>query len=162
MALQLIAALTMAPFLTGAAASTLPLPWVAQPAEVRAVVHVLGAAQQIPVMLIGLSDGKVVAIRDTGSTGQNMFAITATSNGFATVPGYHHLIGSQKFSSGVRGLYYIGGYTFVALDNGLLIKIAHTGGSGTNMFAVNQSGNTVTGLPGYNYWAGTQVFSSPV
>src|SRR5207249_3318444 len=85
-----------------------------------------------------------------------------TSYGFQSLSGYNYLLGSQKFSSGVRSLYTAFGSLFVALDNSLLIKVNGTGGTGANMFAVLEQGGTVTGLAGYNYWSGTQRFSGPV
>jgi hypothetical protein len=66
---------------------------------------------------IGLSDGRMLKVAGTGGGGQNMFAVTQTDSGFATVPGYSYLLGSQKFASGVGGLYQIGGTTIVALED---------------------------------------------
>jgi hypothetical protein len=129
------------------------------PAQVRALEYVSGSS---PVTLVGLADGRMLKVTGTGGTGQNMFAVTETSYGFATVSGYNYLVGSQKFSSGIRGIYPIGNELFVALDNNILIKIQGTGGTGQNMLAVIESGGTVTSASGYHYWIGTQVFLSPV
>src|SRR5207302_1879071 len=54
---------------------------------------------------VGLSDGRMLKVAGTGGGGQNMFAVSPTDYGFATVSGYNYLLGSQKFSSGVGGLY---------------------------------------------------------
>src|SRR5262249_1241498 len=81
-----------------------------------------------------------------------------TDSGFATwsTSSTVYLIGSQKFSSGVSGVYQAQGSTFIALLNRNLVKVKETGGTGYNMFAVSESDGTVTGLSGYNYWQGTQ------
>jgi hypothetical protein len=106
--------------------------------------------------MVGFADGRVLKVRDTGGAGQNMFAVTPSADGFDTVAGYDYLIGSQKFSSGVCGLYRIGEVLFIALEDSTLVKVKGLGGSGSNMFALQEVDGELTGLPGYDYWIGTQ------
>jgi hypothetical protein len=65
---------------------------------------------------VGLSDGRMLKVRGTGGCGQNMFAVSATDYGFATVPGYSYLLGSQKFATAVNGIYQVAGSTVVSLE----------------------------------------------
>lgn len=104
--------------------------------------------------LVSLDDGRVLKVRDTGGTGQNMFAVTETEQGFESVPGYDYLVGSCRLSSKAK-LYRAGDVLFVAFSV-ILIKIKGNGGGGYNMFAIESEGDAITGSPGYDYWIGTQ------
>ncbi|WP_165074741.1 hypothetical protein [Paludisphaera rhizosphaerae] len=114
--------------------------------------------------VIGLTDGRMVKINGTGGTGTNMFNIVEYAGGFqrafATTDNY--LVGSQYFSTSVIGLYQAAAVTFIALADGSLLQIKGTGGTGTNMLALQSKSGTITGLPGYNYWIRTQKFSGRV
>jgi hypothetical protein len=110
------------------------------------------------VTVIGLADGRMLKVAGTGGNGQNMFAVTPTDYGFQTLPGYSYLLGSQKFSTGVSCIDLVSGVMFVGLNNNNLVKVSGTGGTGGNMLAVQEQNGTVSGLPGYNYWLGTQQF----
>ena len=112
--------------------------------------------------IIALANGRLLKVAGTGGSGQNMFAIRDNGYDFDSVPGYSYLRGSQTLNSGVRRLDYLSGRLFVALDNGTLLKINGTGGTGHNMFALQYANGLITGLPGYRYWVGTQQFSRPV
>jgi hypothetical protein len=114
------------------------------------------------VLIIGLADGRMLKVNGTGGGGQNMFAITEASYGFATIPGYNYLVGSERFSSAVVGLYLVADVLLVCLANGIVVKIQGLGGGGQNMFAVTESGGTVSGVSGYHYWVGTQQFGAAV
>lgn len=112
------------------------------------------------VTVLGLSDGRMLKVRNVGGTGANMFAIGQTSEGFASVAGYNYLLGSQKFSYGLSGLYEAAGYMFICLADGKLLKLSGTGGTGYNMLAVKETAGTITGAGGASdkYWKGTQQF----
>ncbi len=117
-------------------------------------------AQAHNVTFISLTDGRMLKVTGTGGSGQNMFAVTETATGFETVPGYNYRLGDQHFSSFVTDVDFIGGYTFVSLANGKMLKSNGVGGTGHNMFAITENASGFAGIPGYNYRVGTQVFSA--
>ena len=124
--------------------------------EITAVAFVEGHT------LIGFEDGRLLKVRGTGGTGENMFAIHRTDNGFRTVEGYDYYVGSHQFNSGVMGIYPADAYTFISFRNGKLLKVRGSGGSGANLFAIHETRFNFSGLSGYNYYVGDQRFRSAV
>jgi hypothetical protein len=112
--------------------------------------------------IVSLANGVVLKVAGTGGTGQNMFAITPSGSDYVSLPNWNLLQGTQKFNVRVDRLDYVVGKLFVALDNGTLIKINGTGGTGQNMFAIQSNGSDYVNLPSRQYLAGTQVFAAPV
>jgi hypothetical protein len=111
---------------------------------------------------IGLDNGAMLKIRGTGGSGCNMFAAQKTACGFATLPGYDHVIGSQAFDAPVVDVTQIGSQMLVSLQSGDVLKINGTGGGGCNMFAVENSSCGFTGLPAFNYLAGSEHFDDAI
>jgi hypothetical protein len=114
-------------------------------------------------LLIGLSSGKMLKINGTGGTGHNMFAVTElnnSANAFNNIGTYY--AGDQKFSSGISIIATIGAKTIIGLYSGKTLKINGTGGTGHNMFAVNETGSGFNSLNGYAYYAGDQKFNAPI
>lgn len=109
--------------------------------------------------LIGFENGKILKVAGTGGTGQNMFAVTETSSGFVTVPGYSYYKGSHKFQSEITDIEYINGYTFVTFKNGKMLKVIGSGGTGYNLFAIVETSSGFNGLSGYAYYKGDAKFS---
>jgi hypothetical protein len=93
-----------------------------------------------------------------------MFAAQQTSCGFASLPNFDYLVGSQAF--GTRGpvvdVTPIGAQTLVSLHSGDVLKINGTGGGGCNMFAVQNSACGFVSLAGFNYLAGSERFDDAV
>ncbi|MBL7892610.1 MAG: T9SS type A sorting domain-containing protein [Bacteroidia bacterium] len=118
-------------------------------------------------LFIGFNNGTVLQAKIVGG-GHNMFAVTELSSGSTNAfdgccsSGYY--IGDQKFSSGasVVDFYQQNNYMFVALSNGGILKLNGIGGTGHNMFAVNDYGTSFTGLSGYSYYVGDDNFSTIV
>ncbi len=108
--------------------------------------------------LLGMESGRLLKVTGTGGTGHNMFAVTETGGGFATVAGYNYLVGSTNFASPVADLAEVGTYTFVTLGNGKVLQVQGTGGSGYNLVAVAQQAGGFAGLCGFGYFVGTQAF----
>lgn len=93
------------------------------------------------VMFFGLWDGVVIKIRGTGGTGQNLFNIKPSSNGYITYSTQYNtwLLGSQSFNTD----YTIGEMNFIQ-DNlyitiwrektNSIYKVKGIGGTGQNMF----------------------------
>ncbi|MEY4875409.1 MAG: hypothetical protein RL708_558, partial [Bacteroidota bacterium] len=111
---------------------------------------------------IGLRDGKLLKVNGTGGSGHNMFAVTESNSDFSTVAGYNYRVGDAKFNDYVKGMIYILGYTFIWFNNGKMLKINGTGGSGHNMFAVTESISDFSGIAGYNYYIGVASFLGSV
>ncbi|MBK7130755.1 MAG: hypothetical protein IPM74_04080 [Crocinitomicaceae bacterium] len=85
------------------------------------------------------ADGRIMKILGAGGTGQNMFNITQTSNGFATYgPSTPYLLGSYKFPHNhfAFDMKYINGFTYVLINGDFILKILGTGGTGFNMFNI--------------------------
>jgi hypothetical protein len=78
-------------------------------------------------------------------TGQNMFV--------------GHEIGSQIFQNEVVFLESLGDALIVGLADKKTLLIQGTGGTGSNMFAVNENSNSFTNYSGYSYYIGDQQFS---
>lgn len=112
--------------------------------------------------LLGFRDGRFLKIRGTGGTGHNMFAVERTGDGFRSVPGYDHYVGSHRFRSEVTGIYPAGSVTFVSFADRKLLKVRGSGGSGQNLFAIRETASSFSGLPGYDYYLGDQRFDSDV
>ncbi len=112
--------------------------------------------------LIGFADGRILKVAGTGGSGANMFAITTTNDGFGSVPGYNIRVGAHNFSSGITDITYVKGNTFVSFENGKMLKVNGTGGSGYNVFAINETANGFTGLSNYPYYSGCQKFNTEV
>jgi hypothetical protein len=111
--------------------------------------------------LVATANGKVLKINGSGGTGHNMFAVTPTSGGYNSVSGYSYYLGDQKFSASVSRILGLGSEMLIALNDGRMLKVTGNGGTGHNMFAVNDNGNSFTGVPGYNYYVGDQKLSAP-
>lgn len=113
-------------------------------------------------LLIGFTDGKILKVKGLGGSGQNMFAVNETSGGFSNIPGYTYYMGHHKFNSGISDLSHIGNYTLVSTTNGKILKANGSGGTGANMFAINETAGGFTGIPGYSYFVGSAKFNSVV
>jgi hypothetical protein len=109
--------------------------------------------------LIGLASGRMLKATGTGGSGHNLFAVSATSGGFATVPGYNYLLGSAHFNRPVVSFTRVGAVSFLGLGDGAFVKLQGTGGTGYNMFALVREGGCFQGLCGYDYFRGCQDFS---
>jgi hypothetical protein len=95
-----------------------------------------------------------------------MFAVTETATDFTGIAGYSYYVGCAYFGLFiVADIKYYYGYLLICLNsgsNGAILKILNVGGSGHNMFAVNQSGNSFTNIQGYTYYVGDASFGSGV
>lgn len=110
-----------------------------------------------------LATGKVLLkFNNNGGSGQNMFAIQQSGSSVTSVPGYNYWIGTQVFNSAITDVDYIDGYTLVSTADGRIVKINGTGGSGQNMFAINQHTSGYTGVSGYSYYVGSHKFNSAI
>ncbi|MBL4708847.1 MAG: S8 family peptidase, partial [Flavobacteriales bacterium] len=110
-----------------------------------------------------LVSGKVMLkVNNIGGSGQNMFAIQRSGSSVYSVSGYNYWIGTQVFNSDIRDVDYISGYTLVSLADGRIVKINGTGGSGQNMFAINEHSSGFTGVSGYSYYVGSHRFQSGI
>lgn len=109
--------------------------------------------------LIGLGDGRLLKVTNSGGTGHNMFAVHEVSNGFESETGYHYLTGSANFNESVTSLNFIDGQMFLGTARGGLLKVNGTGGSGYNVLAIARSGACFEGLCGYSYYLGCQDLS---
>lgn len=114
------------------------------------------------VTFLSLANGKVLKISNGGGTGHNMFAVTETSSGFNGLSGYPYYLGDTKFSAAVTDVIDVSGVTLLGLANGKLLKVNGTGGTGHNMFAVNETPNGFVGLGGYPYYVGSSAYGSAV
>jgi hypothetical protein len=112
--------------------------------------------------LVGLADGRVLKVKNTGGSGQNMFAVMESAGGFSGVAGYGHYVGSHRFNSGVAAITVVGTETLLSFDDGKMLKVRDAGGSGFNLFAINETANSFTGVSGYNYYMGDQKFGARV
>ena len=114
--------------------------------------------------LVGLSDGSMLKIQGTGGGGCNMFAAQKTACGYASLPNFDYLVGSQAFASRgpVVDITQVGAQTLVSLRSGDVLKVNGTGGGGCNMFAVQTSTCGFISLAGFNYLAGSEQFDDAV
>lgn len=125
------------------------------PSEIRDVDFIGGFT------FVSLADGRIVKINGSGGTGQNMFAINIAPGGFTGISGYSYYVGSHKFPSGIANVTDYG-QMLISFDDGRMLKIAGTGGSGLNLFAIKDNGTSYSGLPGYQYYIGDQSLGSGV
>ncbi|MFP5262659.1 MAG: hypothetical protein ACLGJB_12215 [Blastocatellia bacterium] len=126
------------------------------PAEVRDVDFIGGYT------FVALADGRVLKINGTGGTGQNMFAINVAPGGFTGIPGYSYYVGSHKFPVGIADVSQIGSEMLISFDDGRMLKVAGTGGTGFNLFGIKDNGGSYSGLAGYPYYVGDQALGSGV
>ena len=111
--------------------------------------------------LIGFYDGRVLKIRGTGGSGANFAAINdlGSTNGFSSVGGFNYYSGWFKFLNMVKYIKNFGGesgYTLIGFNDGRILKIRGTGGSGANFAAINDNGsnNGFSSVSGFNYYIG--------
>lgn len=102
--------------------------------------------------------GDLIKVKKPAGSGHNLFAIQNTSSGYASVSGYSYFVGSQRFLSEITNVLFTGEETIVTLKDGKILKVAGTGGSGFNMFAVTETATNFTGVTGYNYYIGDAYF----
>ena len=104
----------------------------------------------------------MLKVKGTGGSGHNMFAVTESSSGFETVPNYNYREGDAKFTGYVTQMISVGGKLLLAFNNGKMLKVKGTGGSGHNMFAVTESSSGFETVPNYNYREGDAKFTGYV
>src|ERR1035437_9783680 len=87
-------------------------------------------------LFIWFNNGKLLKINGYGGSGNNMFAITESADGFNGLAGYNHYIGDQKFMGNVLSMTAITHMVwnlpwtlFIGFDNNKILKIHDTGGS---------------------------------
>lgn len=112
--------------------------------------------------VLGLENGKLLKAQGSGGTGHNMFAVAETNNGFNGLPGYPYYLGDSRFRTPAIHLAMIGSDLLLSFTDGRILKVAGTGGTGHNMFAVRETRGGFEGLFGYPYYLGDQGFSAPV
>ncbi len=113
-------------------------------------------------LVLAFNNGKILKVNGTGGMGQNMFAVTETSNGFETVQGYNYRVGDAKFDRNVTQMIYADGKLIFAFNNKKILKVNGVGGTGHNMFAVTETSNGFETVQGYNYKVGDAKFDGNV
>ncbi len=113
-------------------------------------------------LIVAFNNGKILKINGLGGTGHNMFAVTETAGGFETVPGYSYRIGDAKFSGSITNAIFANNKLVLGFNNGKILKINGTGGSGHNMFAVTETAGGFETIPGYSYRIGDAKFSASI
>ncbi|TND10414.1 MAG: hypothetical protein FD123_56 [Bacteroidetes bacterium] len=104
---------------------------------------------------IAFADGRILKVQGTGGLGENMFGIDEHSNGTftATSGGTSYYVGSHKFKNGIVDLTSVSGNLFLSFNkgfeigifigqNGKMLKVAGAGGSGQNLFGINETNGT--------------------
>jgi len=104
---------------------------------------------------IWFNNHKVLKINGTGGSGHNMFDVTETPPDFS---GGNYYIGDTWFLGKINVMRYLNGNLFIGFDNGKILQVSGTGGSGHNMFALNESNADFSTVQGYNYYIGDQNF----
>lgn len=114
--------------------------------------------------LISIANGNVLKVNGTAGLGLNFCGIQENSSGFTSLACCNYWVGSQHFTYGhVLNMYAThSNTTFIALSDGKLLHINATGGSGQNMFAVNEFVNSFTNVNLYNYYIGDAYFQEPI
>lgn len=118
--------------------------------------------------ILGFNFAKLIKVLGTGGTGFNMFNITETINTVTSgSTGTTYLMGYQMFLSTINTVNNItvGGVnqTLIGCENGKLLKVIGTGGTGGSMLNVTENASTFTSNPNFTiYRIGEQVFSSAV
>ncbi len=114
--------------------------------------------------LIGFSDGKILKIKGTGGSGRYMFNVVETPNGFKQYDLLHlnYLEGSHKFNNQIIDIVHVEGKTLICFEKGKILKINGSGGSGYNLFAINETATSFSNIPGYNYLVGYQILDACV
>jgi len=110
---------------------------------------------------IGLGDGKLLKVSGAGGTGHQMFGVSENHNGF-DVQGGGGYLGQQKFRGAVVNVNSTNGITFIAMNNGKILKIQGTGGTGDNMFGVDESASSFAPTGNSSYYAGDDQFNDVV
>ena len=101
-------------------------------------------------------------IQTTGGTGGNMFGIKRVSHHFEAAPGYPYLLGYQEFRNVITDVHYVNGFTFVSFDNGKMLKVNGSGGTGQGMFAIQEDANQIWADQNSPYYAGSQKFEAGI
>lgn len=112
--------------------------------------------------MISFADKKILKVNGSGGSGMNLFAIVELANQFQGIYSYPYFVGSAKYNSPVINMYHYAGQTIVAFQNGKLLKVNGTGGSGMNFFAVNETGVGFVGIGLYPYYVGAAKFDGRV
>lgn len=113
-------------------------------------------------LLSGFVDGRLLKVRGTGGSGDNMFAVRETRSGFAGLPGYDYYLGDQALPARVTDIVHAHGQTILSLADGRVAKVSGSGGTGHNMLAVLQVPGGFDRVPGYSYLIGSSSFGSAV
>lgn len=124
--------------------------------KITDITHISG------ITFVSTNAGKILKVNGSGGGGANVFAIVENSSGFVGIPGYNYFLGSAKFNSAVTNIYHYTGQTILTFDNGKMLKINGTGGTGANMFAVIETSGGFVGLGGYSYYIGAAKFNGKV
>ncbi|MCA0237779.1 MAG: hypothetical protein LCH81_15495 [Bacteroidetes bacterium] len=111
-------------------------------------------------LLIALGDGRMIKIKGVGGTGKNMFLIEDKSDYFSSISNGNFLLGNAKFQSIPQKLLYTNSNLLISFSSKKVLKIRNVGGTGQNMFAVQESASDFISTPGYNYYIGDQAFNS--
>jgi len=101
-------------------------------------------------------------IHNIGGTGENMFGIEYKNHHFESSSGFPYLLGYQHFVNVITDVHYINGYTFVSFDNGKMLKVNGSGGTGEKMFAIFENSYDIWGDLNYPYYAGDQKFNAGI
>ncbi len=102
-------------------------------------------------ILSGSNTPALVKISSIGGSGQNMFALTPDGG---SVSGYNYRLGSQSITA--KEMNYDNDTLFIDNGTGVVYKIRNVGGTGYNMFALDN--NACRSLSGYNYFLGCSYY----
>lgn len=116
-----------------------------------------------------LANGDVLKVQGTGGTGIiDMFGATENGGGSSNAftpsawPFPQTYMGDARFNNGITNVEYVAPYILIAFNNGLILK-ATTGGTGHNMFNIDQNNNDIWDNSGYNqYYSGDIKFCSAI
>lgn len=105
--------------------------------------------------------GMIYKFSSLGSSGDNVWGLSF--NPPANLPGYSNLIGYNDFNTPITDMVYTSdGKTIISFNDGKILKINGTGGSGANMFAVTESTTGFANISPYNYYSGHHKFLSGI
>jgi hypothetical protein len=113
---------------------------------------------------IGFHDGRILKLQGTGGTGFHMFNVVESSGGFEIFDTnfQSYLVGSHRFQNSILDIVYIDGKTLVCFKGGKILKVNGSGGGGYNVFAITETFNSFSGIPGYNYYSGDEKLDTDV
>jgi hypothetical protein len=127
------------------------------------LVHI---SQTGELLIVLKTNGTILKVKDNDGFDQNMFKLINTDGIYSSLPGFENLIGSQNFCSKITALAYIEDndtmYTLIGFEDGRLLKVRETGGTGTNMYAIRESEVGFESLPEYNYYVGSHKFMNGI